>query len=85
MSRADDSAFPIHGINERGWQIQPGLDKREYFAGLAMQGMLANDAWLDGVDIVAKEQNVKTAEQLLACSAVKFADALLAELEKETK
>jgi len=43
-----------------------GLTKREYFAGLAMQGMLASD-YRGDIDIMA----------------VKFADALLAELRRQ--
>jgi hypothetical protein len=43
-----------------------GLTKREYFAGLAMQGLLSNDLPVRGV----------------AKCALEYADALLGELEK---
>lgn len=49
-------------------QLLSGLDKREHFAGLAMQGMLASDYRGD-----------------IAIMAVKFADALLAELRRTEK
>jgi hypothetical protein len=47
-----------------------GLTKREYFSGLAMQGMMAN-------------QNLTSTENdTIAKWSVEIADALLAELEK---
>lgn len=50
---------------------QLGLTKREYFAGLAMQGMMAN-------------QNLTSTENdTIAKWSVEIADVLLAELEKE--
>jgi hypothetical protein len=50
---------------------QQGLTKREYFAGLAMQGLLANpDLYVD----------MKIGQE-----AVALADELLAELDKPTK
>jgi len=48
-----------------------GLSKREYFAGLAMQGLLSNP-----------EAGVDEAPNDAAEYAVKQADALLKELEK---
>jgi hypothetical protein len=47
---------------------QPGLDKREWLAGLALQGLLADDS---------NETAAITAKR-----AVSFADALLKELAK---
>lgn len=46
-----------------------GLTKREYFAGLAMQGFASAEIEFNGVKEMAR-------------SAVLFADTLLAELEK---
>ena len=48
---------------------QAGLNKREYFAGLAMQGMLANPETYGDIEMFMQV-------------AVKNADALLKELEK---
>jgi hypothetical protein len=62
MENVKQSAFAC--ANE--YHLQQGLTKREYFAGLAMQGMLASD-YRGDIDIMA----------------VKFADALLAELRKQ--
>jgi len=46
-----------------------GLTKREYFAAMAMQGMLANSSYTDSIEGIAK-------------AAVAYSDALLAELDK---
>lgn len=72
---AYESAFPIPAYEDiRGDYHNPtaGLTKREYFAGLAMQGLAAN-----AHDSLASWDGQQTAE-----CAVKFADALLAELAK---
>lgn len=46
-----------------------GLSKREYFAGLAMQGILANNDEIPFAENIAK-------------ISIKFADELLKQLEK---
>lgn len=48
-----------------------GLTKREYFAAMAMQGLLASDAKVDAGELTR------------AWIAVQHADALLTELAKE--
>lgn len=68
-----EPAFPC--VNE-GCLIDNGLTKREYFAGLAMQGELA----CQSVDI--GEYLTDKSFALLAKRACAIADALLAELEK---
>ena len=52
-----------------------GLTKREHFAGLAMQGLLANQLIIDDVS-----QNSK---KWIAEKSISLANALLAELDKE--
>ena len=69
MENKDESAFPFEGGNNNGIQPSSGLTKREYFAGLAMQGILAYGGYATPHD--------------MASDAVMYADALLAELEKE--
>lgn len=63
MINSDCQAFPLVGVD-------PGLTKREYFAGLAMQGLSAGDI-----------ENMYTCDDI-AGIAVTQADALLKELEK---
>jgi len=53
--------------------IYPGLTKREHFAAMAMQGILSNPRWEGKDDYLAYQ---------VASSAVRYADALLAELER---
>jgi hypothetical protein len=50
--------------------LDTGLTKREYFAAMALQGFIANP------------DNLQTAERF-AFAAVKMADALIEELNKE--
>lgn len=68
----EESAFPYDHYNIKP---QQGLTKREYFAGLAMQGLLANPNTTATNPTVRKE---------MAWRAVRCAYALIAEL-KETK
>lgn len=73
----NEPAFPIpyvvDEINGLKIRYEVGLTKREYFAGLAMQGIVEGDSARGCFD-----DRQKVAE--VACE---FADALLAELSKE--
>lgn len=72
MSKADEPAFPTAGIqnNEESLPVG-GLTKREYFAAMAMHGIIQNPG-SGSVSISG-----------IARDALRQADALLAELEKE--
>lgn len=67
-----DSAFPLPKGSENVLTSVTGLSKREYFAGLAMQGL-------------STTSNKKEArwDETVAKAAVALADALLTELEKK--
>ncbi len=68
--KRDDDKFDIRGPqtgNTRGMEI--GLTKRELFAAMAMQGILANPEYNSG-------------DGSIAIDAAANADALLAELDK---
>ena len=77
MKNSEQSAFPAKGttlIEEFGIVQQVdvyfcGLTKREYFAAMAMQGLLANSS-----------NSIYPTE--VAQDSLIYADALLAELEK---
>jgi hypothetical protein len=58
---------------------EKGLTKREYFAGLAMQGILAHESFYERM---SNEPGENTMADVLATASVKMADKLLAELEK---
>jgi hypothetical protein len=76
MSNSDMPAMPTSVTTTLSGGIhygEPGLTKREYFAGLAMQGIYAN----------SQENSPAGDFAWTAVDAVKAADALLAELEKE--
>ena len=73
MKNANLPAMPQLRINPwKELSVNGGLTKREYFAGLAMQGILAS---LTGDDCISPND-------LARCSLVN-ADALLAELERQ--
>lgn len=76
MSKADEPAFPTKAVTrtEEGVEIEDciGLTKREYFAGLAMQGIIQTNP----------EKNRYNSFKQLAEDSIQMADALLAELEK---
>jgi hypothetical protein len=64
MENGKQSAFPLDG-NHTGHPDTIGLTKREYFAGLAMQGLSANEAFqrLDSKQIA--EYSIRRADELL--------------------
>ena len=69
MTIADDMAFPCEGPNTTAY----GLTKREFFAGLALQGLSAGmHAAASGADLINCEA--------VALDAIALADALIKEL-----
>lgn len=68
-TKALDSAFPV--FDSEGDATRLGLNKREYFAAMAMQGMLANKAVTDVC--------FKTG---IAISSVEIADLLILHLNR---
>lgn len=76
MTNADQPAFPdpLRGAeqtysNQKPSENPVGLTKREYFAAMAMQGIIASDV----------DQNISS--KTVAMSAVAQADELLRQLE----
>lgn len=74
MKNADKPAYPVHGggyydDDPRNHTIGGGLTKREYFAAMAMQGMLAS---LSGISSDYSQ---------IAHMAIEQADELLKQLE----
>jgi hypothetical protein len=67
MNNADKPISPT-GQNQTG----TGLTKREYFAAMAMQGMISGRALS-----LSKDEAV-----MFGAQSIQFADALLAELDK---
>lgn len=72
----DNRAFPLDG--EEGFNS--GLTKREYFATAIIQGIISNPeiAW---IRLPQCKLNIQDLEVL----AIKMADALIKELNKESK
>lgn len=70
LSNSSEYAYP----SDKN-QVTGGLTKREYFAGLAIQGLLANPQNSDGL-------NFQEVREIIASKAVAMADVLLSELDK---
>ena len=60
--------------------IGGGLTKRELFAAMAMQGLLANREWTDCP--INRTPDMKSAEVVIVEMATDAADALIAELNR---
>lgn len=75
MSNANEPAFPISASDSPNHEAYWGLDKREYFAALAMQGMMPH---LPATSEADRPRQLAA----FAARAVMAADALLAELAK---
>jgi hypothetical protein len=74
-TEANQPAFPVLAFDKAGDESYVrGLSKREYFAGLAMQGILANNYY--------KYSQSEDECEVLARVAANFADALIKELSK---
>ncbi|MDW0189342.1 MAG: hypothetical protein QOA70_06790 [Nitrososphaeraceae archaeon] len=68
MENKDKPAYPIR--SDEGGYNQNGLTKREYFAAMAMQGLLSQTARYDSNMILS-----------LTGDAIEFADELLKQLK----
>lgn len=73
MENSKQSAFGYGLANNGGFRETKGLTKREYFAGLAMQGMISST----DLNLSKQEANI------IAWQSIQFADELLKELEKK--
>lgn len=59
----NDTAFPLK--NEPNFDDYPGLTKREYFAAMALQGILANDFFQDSEPKLLSKKAVEAADYLI--------------------
>ena len=82
MTTANLPAFPYSYADESVDTIYSGLTKREYFAGLAMQSLLANHVTASLASAVAQEED-RDLQDVIAESACVYADALLAALSRK--
>jgi hypothetical protein len=71
MKNSDKSAFVLPPDRDRDHPYRNSLPKREYFAAMAMQGMIS----ASNLSLSKEEAN------LIACQSVQFADELLKQLE----
>lgn len=78
----DEPAFPHWRVAKdlSGDVVKHGLTKREYFAAMAMQGLLAG---IYSSKEMLREFKDRTGRDYISENARSYADALIAELEKE--
>lgn len=85
-SIADQPAFPTDNEGQTGpntWH-HPGMSLRQYYAGLAIRGLLSNHEVYKDAKLTAPNMDERIKEpHLIASFAVSAADALIAELEKK--
>jgi hypothetical protein len=85
----DACAFPVLHAIDGNWVLDPrpefaGLTKREYFAGLALNGLLSNGDVMADVARLASMSGTEDRIPFALCdSALMYADALLAALEPQ--
>ncbi len=71
--KPDDSAFPIFDSDGEHFMKHGGLTKREYFAGLALQGILSSPA----LNLAEYDPSLN------ACLAIQAADILIHTLNEK--
>lgn len=76
-----DTAFPlVEPLGGTSGAVNEGLSKREYFAAAALQGLLANVAWMkQSVELPERELSTAATAQF----AVEHADYLIGALNKQ--
>lgn len=79
--RIQEAAFPV--VNSPLFHEQYGLTKRELFAAMAMQGLLAAGEVHAAIYKAVEKSKVSSATECFAGAAVDYADALIAALESE--
>lgn len=79
MSRGDKPAFQTFQMHNGVFTISGGMTLREYYAGLAMQGLLANGE-SPGYAGLAQREGFHESTAIIA---VRMADALIAKLEEK--
>lgn len=74
-TNSESPAFPISDIGK----FHYGLTKREYFAAMAIQGLLSREGWSERI---TNEQVLDSLKNNIATAAVEMADELLKQLDK---
>jgi hypothetical protein len=81
MIRKDSYAFPVAHENLT-FADNAGLTKREYFAAMAMQGILANPNTSHQIESQYGKIDANNANKILAYTATKLSDALIKALNE---
>ena len=77
-----NSAFPFEIEHKDGKVYAKGLTKREYFAAMAMQGILANPNTSHQIESQYGKIDANEANRILVNTATELSDALILALHK---
>lgn len=78
MNKHVETAFSCHGPS--GQVFEYGLTKREWFAGMALQGMMAN---IETAKAIQRRPNTSDATRDIAAAALVIAEAMLTALAEK--
>jgi hypothetical protein len=85
MKNADKPVYPVHGgydgDDPRNHTIGGGLTKREYFAAMAMQGILANPTETRENKSLLQAKLIDSSLETVCKQSIRYADELLKQLE----
>lgn len=80
MENTKAPAFPVHPEIHVPHLEYNGLTKREYFAGLVLQGMMGNST---GMEFIGRQsKDIQDMRKALAAGAISIADELLKQLSE---
>jgi hypothetical protein len=83
MKNANEPAFPEPFLNDPNLALstKPGLTKREYFAAMAMNGLLSNSHYIADLEKNILFISNTTLSRMCVRESIDMADELLKELE----
>lgn len=79
MENKDKPAFPLHPGHNGKYNEWEGISKREYFAVMAMQGLLANPYH---IQTLMENEGITDKNRMLVMGSIDCADELLKQLEQ---
>lgn len=82
IEKLTGSAFPQTVNNGKSVICATGLTKREYFAAMAMQGMLANPITSHQIESQYGKIDANEANRILVYTATELSDALIKALNE---
>lgn len=79
LTKPNDTTFPVVVTKSREVEIGTGLTKREYFAAMALQGLLSNASYMNDYN----KDKYLLKPWTVSKVAIEYANALIVELNKD--